>query len=83
MGMPRLGKRYVLFLTHNFPYGAEDEQDYYILTAYELTGGHVIPIDNPGGGTHPIASKYKDADETTFLNDLRLAIKQSLSDPQN
>jgi hypothetical protein len=82
MGMPRLGKQYVFFLTHNFPYGGKREQDYYILTAYELDAEHIRPIDNPGGGTHPIA-RYTNADKTTFLNELRSAIEHSVANPQN
>jgi hypothetical protein len=74
MGLPRVGKRYVLFLSHQFPYGDKQDGDFYIVTAYELKAGSVYPIDNPGGGTHPIARKYKDADEVTFLEDLQRAL---------
>jgi hypothetical protein len=68
-GMPRVGRRYTLFLT-----GDAQGQSFHILTGYELRGGQVIPIDNPAGGTHPIAIKYKGADEVSFLSDLRSAI---------
>ena len=76
MGMPRIGRRYVLFLTHAFPFGEVQNEDYYLLTGYELRGGRVVPIDNPGGGTHPIA-KYKDMDEEAFLSRVRAAIADS------
>lgn len=65
--MPRVGRRYALFLTRD-----EQEQSLHILTGYELRGGRVFPIDNPA--EHPIATKYKEADETAFLNDLRAAV---------
>lgn len=82
MGMPRVGRRYVFFLTHAFPYGGQQEQDFYILTAYELNAGHVYPIDDPGGGTHPI-SKYKNADEATLLRNLKSAIAQTAASPHD
>lgn len=67
-GMPRVGRRYALFLTH-----PDQEQGAHILTGYELRGGRVFPIDDLGGQRHPIA-KYKGADETSFLSDLRAAV---------
>ena len=72
-GMPRVGRRYALFLTHNFSiFGGIQEQDFYILTGYELHSGKVIPLDNPGD--HPLATAYKGADESAFISDLRSAI---------
>lgn len=68
-GMPRVGHRYALFLTHS-----DQEQGAHILTGYQLRGGRVFPIDNPAGGQHSIATKYKEANETFFLSDLRAAI---------
>jgi hypothetical protein len=68
-GMPRVGRRYALFLTCD-----DQEQNIQVLTAYELRGGQVFPIDNPAGGQHPIATAYKNADEVSFLSDLRAAI---------
>jgi hypothetical protein len=69
--MPRVGSRYVLFLTHNFPLGGQIE-DYYLLTGYELRGGHVFPLDNVPPG-HPIAA-YNGVDEMLFMADLRVAV---------
>ena len=66
-GMPRAGRCYVLFLTL-------DDQSAHILTGYELRTGRVFPLDNPAGGQHPLATTYRDADETSFLSDLRAAI---------
>jgi hypothetical protein len=68
-GMPRVGRRYALFLTCD-----RQEQSSHVLTGYELRGGRVFPLDNPAGGQHPIATAYKDADETLFISDLRTAI---------
>lgn len=67
-GMPRLGRRYVLFLKNE-----GGTQSFGILTGYELKAGRVALLDNPGGGTHPIA-KYEGVDEATFLNELQAAI---------
>ncbi len=79
MGMPRVGKRYIFFLTHKFPDGEVDGQDFSILTAYELNAGRVNPIDSPGGGTHPLATKYRNSDESSFLSDLQSSIEHSSS----
>jgi hypothetical protein len=62
-GMPRVGRRYALFLTHT-----GQEQSANILTGYELRGGRVFPIDSPVG------KQYKEAEETIFLNNLRTAV---------
>ena len=62
-GMPRVGRRYALFLTH-----IDQEQNSNILTGYELRGGRVFPIDSTVG------SQYKEIKETVFLNDLRTAV---------
>ena len=71
-GMPRTGRRYTLFLTRD-----DQEQSIHIITGYELRDGRVFPIDNPGGGQNPAATSYKEADETSFLSDLRSAITNS------
>lgn len=68
-GMPRVGRRYALFLTLD-----DQKQSTHILTGYELRGGRVFPIDNPAGGQHPIATVYREADDSSFLNDLRAAV---------
>lgn len=65
-GMPRVGHRYVLFLTHDDP-----EQDFSILTGYELSAGRVVLLDSPGD--HQI-TKQNGKDEAAFLNELRAAI---------
>jgi len=71
-GMPRTGRRYVLFLTRD-----DQQQSTHILTGYELRAGKVFPLDTPGGGQTPAATMYKEADETSFLSDLRSAIANS------
>ena len=70
-GMLRGGRRYAVFLTRD-----DQEQSTHVLTGYELRGGRVFPLDNPAGGQHPLATVYKEADETSFLNDLRAAIAE-------
>lgn len=83
MGMPRVGKRYVFFLTHKFPEGVVNEEDFYILTAYELNAGKVYPVDSPGGGKHPLSAKYRNAAESSFINDLQSSIGQLSSETPN
>jgi hypothetical protein len=75
-GMPLLGRRYVLFLTHKFPRLGIQEQDLYLQTGYELRDGKVFPLDyqNSKG---PLSTTYKGADEATLMNDLLAAIQKS------
>lgn len=70
-GMPRIGKRYVFFLSHDFPLQGHQNNDLYILTGYELRAGRIIPLDEPSG--HPITA-YKGRDVASFLEDLRAAL---------
>lgn len=59
--MPRVGGRYVLFLTDG-----DTEQGFEILTAYELRAGKVIPLDKL---RQP--QIYQNVDQAVFLNELR------------
>ncbi len=68
--LPRVGKRYVLFLTHEF--SGVNTESLNILTGYEVCDGRVFPLDKLGL-KHPINS-YKGADEASFLNDLAKAL---------
>jgi hypothetical protein len=72
--LPHRQGRYALFLKYD-----DLAQAFYIVTGYELRGGKVFPLDGIpkyGSDKHPFASysKYLNADETTFLADLREAI---------
>jgi hypothetical protein len=60
--MPRVGARYVLFLT------GDQDVGFTILAGYELRGGKVFPLDQ-ASPTHPMA-RYKGLDDSTLLNDL-------------
>jgi hypothetical protein len=75
-GMPLLGRRYVLFLTHKFPLSGVQEKDLYIQTGYELRDGKVFPLDYPSSKS-PLSVTYKGADEATLMNDLLAAIQKS------
>jgi hypothetical protein len=68
-GMPRVGRRYLLFLT------SSDGQDFSIVLGYELSGGHVFLLDNAYPGD-PIRD-YQGVDETLFLSKVRGAITNS------
>lgn len=74
-GMPRKGGQYVLFLQKSNDYG-----DLLILTGYELSSGRVAPLDGEDnkepGSVLPFA-KYKDADQSVFLGELRAAVQNS------
>jgi hypothetical protein len=74
--MPKISKRYVFFLTHQFPLYGFKKDDLYLLTAYQLEDGKVTPLDDPGGGTHKMATAYRDKSENVLLNDLREAIEK-------
>lgn len=73
-GMPRVGHQYVLFLKRT------PEGDLIILTGYEISGGHVIPLDGEDSKDHrsdlPFA-QYRGADQAAFLADVRKAAANS------
>ena len=73
LGMPRVGAKYVLFLTHNFPYQVRRDEDYRILTGYELLGSDVIPLDASGVVNF---DAHRNQDEQTFLASLQVALKR-------
>lgn len=66
--MPRVGGKYVLFLTNDFIGAKHSDDDFNILMGYELKGGRVFPLDRTAS-THPIA-RYNEKDESTLLTDL-------------
>lgn len=71
---PVIHRKYVFFLTYE-----SDGEDYLIITAYELRGGIVFPLDGfdlDGTLLEPYSEyqKYKGVDELTFLNKVRQAI---------
>lgn len=68
-GLPRTGRRYVLFLKYN-----DAGNDYTIVTGYELRKNRVFPLDEP----EPFAT-YRKYAENAFLNAVREAIAQSQS----
>jgi hypothetical protein len=76
--LPRAGRRYVFFLKRN-----DEGQAYYIRTGYELRAGRVHPVDgvnmNKGAAELPQFAAYKDADESTFLSEVRAAMEKSLA----
>lgn len=65
--MPRVAARYVLFLT-----ASDGGQNYQILTAYELIGGKVSPLDESTR-----MSAYEGTAEDSFLQAVRNAITQA------
>lgn len=73
--MPKVGSRYLFFLTHDFPRFGHQKRDLFLLTAYELRNGYVFPLDNPGGGEHPISKVYRNKAESILFNDLEKALK--------
>ena len=70
-GMPRQGRRYVFFFERS-------DQQYSILTAYELLAGRIYPLDGrnapAGEGTHWAGDAYEKTDALRFLNDLKRAL---------
>jgi hypothetical protein len=73
-GMPRNGSQYVLFLRKT------TDGDLLILTGYELSGGHVTPLDGEDTGdprTDLPFAKYRGAYQTAFLAELSKATASS------
>lgn len=70
-GMPRVGRRYVLFLQKG-----DQESDFYILTGYELRAGRVIPLDgfDSKEGNKFQFAVYEGVDENAFLTTVREAV---------
>lgn len=66
--MPRVGGKYLIFLTNDFIGAKHSDDDFNILMGYELKGGKVFPLDRTSS-THPIA-RYNEKDESTLLTDL-------------
>ena len=69
--LPRIGKRYVFFLT------MEEGEDFHVLTGYELRDGMVFPLDKLGP-RHPITA-YTGSSETTFFVDLNRILVNPLT----
>jgi hypothetical protein len=59
--MPRVNRRYLLFLN-----ATQSDQDFSLLTGYELKEGKVIPLDDSTR-----MNSYQGMDQDTFLNDVR------------
>ena len=73
--MPTVGGKYSLFLTHELPRGGDGGNDFYIVTAYELANGIVVPMDDIPSG-HPIAA-IKGRSESSFVKDLLSVLDSS------
>ncbi|HYH85888.1 MAG TPA: hypothetical protein VEX60_10585 [Pyrinomonadaceae bacterium] len=77
---PQVGRRYVLFLGYN-KYDASNlrlmnpqDMSRHILTGYELRGGKVVALDDPGGMSF---KKHDGENEAAFLDEIR----RLLADP--
>jgi hypothetical protein len=71
--MPQVGKKYLLFISHEFPW-IGNKNELYLITAYEIDNDNVIPLDFPGGG-HPIAETYKGRTPSVLMRDLLKALR--------
>src|SRR5689334_11165810 len=71
--MPQFGSRYILFLTHSYEVQGDVGKDFYLLTGYEIVGGHVFPLDDTSSG-----QSYKGADESSFMKDLTSQVMSHL-----
>ncbi|MEQ1605439.1 MAG: hypothetical protein ABL999_11290 [Pyrinomonadaceae bacterium] len=79
-GMPVLNKRYVFFLSYEAVGLVSQKFDLTILTGYEISDGHIFPLDSPGDGSHPIETYYKGKSEGVLLEDLEKSLKSRLHD---
>ncbi|HKR01096.1 MAG TPA: hypothetical protein VJT09_10510 [Pyrinomonadaceae bacterium] len=75
--MPLVGRQYVLFLKR-----IGTEQEFSLVTAYELRSGRVVPLDgaNTENGEKLPFDDYKGADSSVFLNTVRDAVAQNSSE---
>jgi hypothetical protein len=72
--MPKMGKRYVMFLKYD-----KETDSSYIITGYKLEAGKVTPLDGMGLEGQIVQSlenfqQYDSVDENSFLNTVRNAI---------
>ena len=74
--MPKVGSRYVFFLTHDFEVAGDTYDDFYLLTGYELKDGKVFPMDK---SPKQSVLDYKGTAESSFLTDLVEALKTPIS----
>ena len=77
--MPRVGGKYLLFLTNDFIDAKHSDEDFNILMGYELKGGKVFPLDRTSSN-HPIA-RYNEKDESILLTDLHSRLGASATLP--
>jgi hypothetical protein len=74
---PQVGRRYVLFLGFNKYDAAEVgvtspiDMSHHLLTGYELRGGKVVALDDPGGMNF---KKHDGMDEAALLDEIRLLL---------
>jgi len=72
--MPRVGQRYLLFLKAN-------EQQFTIVTGYQLASGSVVPLDGENAPGHRVmkwaGDSFRGTDANQFLDEVRKAIAQS------
>lgn len=71
-GMPRIGRKYLFFLSRN-----KDGEDYSIVTAYELREGRVVPLDHSN-----TFDSFEGVAEQVFLERLRREILNTLQRPK-
>lgn len=72
--MPRVGSRYVLFLTNDFLGARHSDEDFSLLMGYELKAGKIFPLDRVSP-KHPI-SRYFGVDESILIADLSSALAE-------
>lgn len=77
--LPRTKRRYLFFLKYN-----EEGQDFSLITAYELCAGRVFPLDglDQDGKVFEVYAayqKYKEAEEASFLDEVKKAVANALS----
>lgn len=74
--MPKVGSRYVFFLTHDFEVAGDTYDDFYLLTGYELKDGKVFPLDK---SPKQSVLAYTGTAESSFLTGLVEALKTPIS----
>ena len=70
--MPKVGSRYVFFLTHDFETAGDTGNDFYLLTGYEFKNGKVLLLDS---SQKQEVLAYQGVSESSFLEDLLTVLK--------
>lgn len=80
--MPVKGNRYMFFLNRDFPLVGKQNSDLNLLTAYQLKGEVVTPLDFPGGETSPFLT-FQGKKPEELIENLKEELRNSSRQPSD